>query len=207
MPDWKERRFGSRTQMGKYTAHNLSVINKALGHGDGRQVMTQAIFDGLAKIAEDIMKTIDSAPPCSQSHEGFPVDTGNARQGTAVAIYVGGRVTVFRSQRDLERNEPQEWNGQLYWGKQQLELALKLGAWKFSEGVWFVLFSAQPYSAWLNEDHTAHIGFFDEYADEMYKLVKTVVASNANKILKGNFVPKSAGVFQNGNDDRSMLMF
>ena len=186
--------------MGKYTSHNLGVINRALGIGDGRPVMTDAIYDGLAIVANKIMREIDAGD--------YPEQTGNARQATAVAIYVDGVMSVFRSSKDLSINRPQEWDGELYWGKKQLDIALKFGAGKFGKGIWIVLFASQPYAAWLNEDHTAHIGYFDQYAEEMESLVKQIVASRANAILKGNFKPKSAGkTGNNNNDSRSTLQF
>ena len=183
--------------MGKYTAHNLGVINKALGVGSGLPVMTAAIYDGLVSVAEMIMNKVDN--------EYYPVDTGNARQATAVAIYVNGVVTVFRSTKDLVKNRAQEWDGGTYWGKDQLNLALQFGSAKFGTGVWIVLYASQPYAAWLNEEHTAHIGYFNDYADEMTTLVKQIVAARANAILKGNFTPKSAGAIQ--NDPRDWLDF
>lgn len=181
--------------MGKYTSHNLGVINRALGIGEGRPVMTDAIYDGLAIVANKIMREIDAGD--------YPVKTGNAREATAVAIYVDGAMSVFRSSK--EASQPQEWDGSLYWGKQQLDKALQFGAGRFSKGIWIVLFASQPYAAWLNEDHTAHIGYFDEYAQELETLVKQIVAARANAILKGNFKPKSAGKVQ--QDARDWLDF
>lgn len=183
--------------MGKYTAHNLSVIARALGVDEGMPVMTNAIYDGLVVVAEKIMSEVDSG--------NYPVQTGNAREATAVAIYVDGVVSVFRSTKDLEQNRPQEWDGSLYWGREQLDKALRFGQGKFGKGVWIVLFASQPYAAWLNEEHTAHIGYFDEYATELEALVKQIVRARANAILKGNFKPKSAGRVPTSSND--MLEF
>jgi len=175
--------------MNRNTAHNLEVINRRLGVGNGPPIMTAAIYDGLCSVADMLMSYVDDDAL-------YPVDTGNLRESTAVAIYVDGKVTVFRSQRDLVMDRPQEWNENLYWGRDQLKLALQFGATKYAKGVWIVLYASQPYAAWLNEEHEAHIGFFNEYADEMSDLVKSIVAARANAILKGNFKPKSAGKAQ-----------
>lgn len=181
--------------MGKYTAHNLGVINRALGVSEGMPVMTDAIYAGLIIVADKIMRQIDSGD--------YPVRTGNAREATAVAIYVDGVLSVFKSTKDA--SQPAEWDGELYWGKEQLAKALQFGQGRFGKGVWIVLFASQPYAAWLNEKHTAHIGYFDEYAEEMETLVKQIVSARANAILRGNFKPKSAGKVQ--QDPRDWLEF
>jgi len=169
--------------MSAFTQHNVAVIDKRINGKRNRPLLTDAIYDGLASIANLIMEQIDEVY--------YPLDTGNAREATAVAIYIDGVVTVFRSERDLVRNELQVWSGGYYRGREQLALALNFGASKFSKGVWIVLYAAQPYAKWLNEVHTAHIGYFDDYADELSDLVNQIVVAHANQILSGNFKPKA----------------
>lgn len=168
--------------MTNYLQHNLGVLQRRFPR------LAQATFDAEAQdvlegVAQWIIDLIDDPDG------NYPFETGNLLESTAVAVYTDGVVRVFRTSESP--TQLQEWNGQWYRGKEQLRLALSYGASNFGSGVWIVLFAAQPYANWLNEEHSGHIGFFTDLSNEMKDLVHERFRSLSRQIRIGNFKPKA----------------
>lgn len=172
--------------MTNYLQHNLDVLKRKL------PVRVENIFDAEAEaalegVAQWMIDIIDN--PDAE----YPFQTGNLMESTAVAVYRDGIVKVFKT--SSQPSELQEWNGQWYRGKEQLNLALQYGAINFASGVWIVLFAAQPYAKWLNEEHSAHIGYFTDLSDEMLDLIRQRFRILGAQLRAGNFKPKAHADF------------
>lgn len=139
--------------MGKFTSHNLSVIEKRIGKAKTSRAFTNQIGQVLAGVADWVL---------GKAYNEIPVDTWNLMEGTGIGVYVNGILTSFRY--DELATQPRDG----HWGRDTLTKALSAGASRFANGVWIVAFSTMPYAAKVDE----WSGFFSEViVEELEDLV------------------------------------
>lgn len=139
--------------MGKFTSHNLSVIQKRVGKAKTSNAFTSQIGQVLAGVADWVL---------GKAYNEIPVDTWNLMEGTGIGVYVNGILTSFRY--DELATQPRDG----HWGRDTLTKALSAGASRFASGVWIVAFSTMPYAAEVDE----WSGFFSEViVEELEDLV------------------------------------
>lgn len=139
--------------MGRFTQHNISVIQKAAKRPSTRKMFDTEMYESLSAIADYVMDMME---------EQIPFDTGNLHDSTGIGIYVNGVLTAFRYQRTANVNREGKW------GYMELNRAFAAGAMHYSSGVWLVSFSTMPYAAKIDE-LTEY--FSEGFRDELKRLV------------------------------------
>lgn len=137
--------------MGRFTQHNMAVIQKAAKRPSTERMFDKEMGESLSAIADYVMEMME---------EQIPFDTGNLHDSTGIGIYVNGVLTAFRYQRAANVNRDGKW------GYMELNRAFAAGAMQYSSGVWLVAFSTMPYAAKIDElTEYFSEGFRDELKD------------------------------------------
>ncbi len=156
---------------------NYDVIKEGVRRFGGATSSTVVVKDVIAiieGIARDLFEQINSS-------NIIPVDTGNLKDSTGIAVYSGDRLIrlipnpiateprVNIGLRGFERGD--------YWGKDLLPKAIEHAAGKFKDGGYYlVLFSAMPYAGIVDK----HQSYFSNSIVNRLNTIAKVSTSHTN---------------------------
>jgi hypothetical protein len=156
--------------MGKkgYIGHNKSVFKFLLTvHSKDIKDRLNIVF---RELAEDVRVYIEDL-------HNLPIYTGNLADSTGVGVYNNGVLTAFAP---IQRADmPQMYKGEFVWGSSLLERALSDGSYKYSKGIWIVLYSTVPYAVKVDSKGTSRTeaGYFStRLKEDMLSQFKTAFA-------------------------------
>lgn len=182
--------------MGRHTENNAELVRKRLNRVSREIMASDPVFKALSKAASEVIKQMDADFIAQE----FPKSTGNLYNSTAIAIYVGGALTLFKTS-DYNPTSAQVWGDSMFWGSQTLQDALNQGAARYAVGTWVVLYASQPYAEFVNEEHTRWIGWFDNYSEMLKDMVSKLVNIQFTTNLKGTIQTKGQPIAENKNSD------
>lgn len=128
--------------MSKFHSHNIAVVTLGLKQFT-KEVATREVMTRLRRIASSIVDYIDAHFKFEDPQ--FPEYTANMHDATGVAIYNDG---VLESYTPIQRASVAQKTAidEDEWGYQELANAIRVGATKYSKGIWLVLFCASSYA-------------------------------------------------------------
>jgi hypothetical protein len=143
-----------------WASHNKTVFKQIFEqHCLDIKQRLESVMHGVARemlqyISETVYNTGD---------DNMPFYSGNLRDSTGLGVYIDGVLVDYAPPQVA--TEPQYTNKQEnIWGFQELSNALSLGASKFKNGIWVVLFSTTPYAIKVDERGSKYwtSGYFSE---------------------------------------------
>lgn len=156
---------------------NSEVISRGIAQfGGGGGVVVKDVFQIMEGIANDVFMQINSS-------NVIPVDTGNLKESTGIAVYNGSRlVKLFPNPKSIAKvprvniGLPGYEKGAV-WGYKLLEQAINHGKTKFSDGGYYlVIFSSMPYAGIVN----AHQDYFSNDIVNALNTVASITTKYAN---------------------------
>lgn len=134
-----------------WNKHNQELFKILLGqHLQGIEIRLNTV---LQDVAESIRVYIEDL-------HNLPIFTGNLADSTGVGIYNNGTLSAFAP---IQRaNMPQMYRNEFVWGNSLLDKALADGSYKYSKGLWIVLYSTVPYAVKVDTKGTkkTEAGYF-----------------------------------------------
>ena len=122
------------------------------------------LLNVLYTVAQDVMEYIDS-------QKVIPIYTGNLKDATGIGVYRNGVLKRYVPSQIATRPQSSGFhhrNEYDIWGHQYLSDALEAASKEgYGKGIWIVLFSAVPYSFYI-EDRDA---FFSDIKDVMLNAI------------------------------------
>ena len=156
---------------------NSDVIARGLQmYGGGSGKVVQDVFQIMEGIANDIFTQINSS-------KVVPVDTGNLKESTGIAIYNGNRLVRLvpnpKSIAKVPRKNiglPGFEKGE-FWGHDLLKQAIDHAQGKFKEGGYYlVIFSSMPYAGIVN----AKQNYFSNEIVQAMNTIASITTKYAN---------------------------
>lgn len=154
--------------MAKWVKHNNSVFKSLLNKytSDLEKRFTNVFY----ALAESVRIYIEEKGK-------IPFFTGNLADGTGVGVYHNGVLEAFAPMQ--KATMPQMYRNQFVWGNPLLHRAIADGAYKYSKGIWIVLYSSVPYAYKVDTKGTKRNpeGFFSQgLVDDMLNQFKLAFA-------------------------------
>jgi len=154
---------------------NYDVIQRGIAkYGGSNGTVVKDVFQIMEGIANDIFMQINSS-------NVIPVDTGNLKDSTGIAIYNGSRLVRLLPNPIATRPRVniglKGYEKGAFWGKDLLKQAIEHAQGKFKDGGYYlVIFSAMPYAGIVNSKQNY---FSNEIVDAL-NTIASVTAKYTN---------------------------
>lgn len=167
-----------------YQKQNLNVlINGIKMHVKG--VLQPQLESILRQKAQEVVRLIDSGL--------IPEYTANLHDATGCAVYADGAISAFIPTKRAQKQGKSGFGGVNHYGidgSAFLQQAISEAGTRFGEGVWFVVFSAVPYSYYIDAQGSP-LGRGQDF-------FKTIRGTAVNDILAGlRAIPNAEVTAQN----------
>lgn len=127
-----------------WISHNKAVLEQGM-RKHINNVTKPELTAYLRNVAERLVAAIDG------NAFAIPVYTGNLKDATGVGVYVDGVMTAFMPTKTAVKKQAMKGRPYIF-GSEFLAESLHEASTTFSEGVWFVIFSAVPYAYKINAE-------------------------------------------------------
>lgn len=154
-----------------YQSQNLNVLKEGMKMFV-KNVAQPQLVSVLRQKAQEVVQLIDSGL--------IPEYTANLHDATGCAVYADGAISAFIPTKRAQKQGKSGFDGVNHYGidgNAFLQQAISEASTRFAKGVWFVVFSAEPY-AYHIDAHGSPKGRGQDF-------FKTIRGTTVNDILAG----------------------
>jgi hypothetical protein len=176
----------------KWLPHNLDVLKAALTQHI-RGVLEPDLIRILEGIAQDMVDFVDNNFVMPDGSMDFPVDSGNMRDATGVAIYANGTLAAYMPTKVATQKQRTNIGGQNERdidGHEYLMRTIQDSQTEFTTGIWIVLICAVPYAYHVDDSGSPlgrGQGFFQKTKDEMLQEIFSKITPSSTIPIGFNY--------------------